>query len=143
MNPDIKNIDQADHFSTATEALLDPSSLDVNALQSVLGNIMTHKVDYVDLYFQYSRSESWGLEEGQVKSGNFSIDQGVGVRAVSGGKTAFAYSDDINLTALQQAAEVTKAIADAGADSFDHKKRVSSIRSKPLNYTCHMIQLPH
>ena len=78
------------HFSTATETLLDPSGLDIAALQGVLGNIMTHKVDYADLYFQYSRSESWGLEEGQVKSGNFSIDQGVGVRAVSGEKTAFA-----------------------------------------------------
>ncbi len=104
------------HFSTATETLLDPSGLDVAALQGVLGNIMTHKVDYADLYFQYSRSESWGLEEGQVKSGNFSIDQGVGVRAVSGEKTAFAYSDDINLPALQQAADVTRAIAALGAE---------------------------
>ena len=104
------------HFSTATETLLKPSGLDVAALQSVLGNIMSHKVDYADLYFQYSRSESWGLEEGQVKSGNFSIDQGVGVRAVSGEKTAFAYSDDINLPALQQAANATKAIAAIGSE---------------------------
>ena len=113
---------QTKHFSTATETLLDPSSLDVPALQSVLNNIMMHEVDYADLYFQYSRSESWGLEEGQVKSGNFSIDQGVGVRAVSGEKTAFAYSDDINLEALQQAADVTKAIANAGSDSFEANK---------------------
>jgi TldD protein len=68
------------------------------------------------LYFQYSRSESWGLEEGQVKSGNFSIDQGVGVRAVSGEKTAFAYSDDINLPALQAAANATKSIASLGLE---------------------------
>lgn len=104
------------HFDTATETLLNPSNLDLPALQNVLGNIMSHKVDYADLYFQYSRAESWGLEEGQVKSGNFSIDQGVGVRAVSGEKTAFAYSDDINLPALQQAAIATKAIADAGQE---------------------------
>ncbi|NCA26489.1 MAG: metalloprotease TldD [Methylophilaceae bacterium] len=110
------------HFDTATETLLKPSNLDVPALQSVLGNIMTHEVDYADLYFQYSRAESWGLEEGQVKSGNFSIDQGVGVRAVSGEKTAFAYSDDINLPALQQAADATKAIANMGADSFEANK---------------------
>ena len=110
------------HFDTATETLLKPSNLDVPALQSVLGNIMTHEVDYADLYFQYSRAESWGLEEGQVKSGNFSIDQGVGVRAVSGDKTAFAYSDDINLPALQQAADATKAIANMGADSFEANK---------------------
>ena len=101
-------------FATATGALLTPYGLDYPALQSVLGNIMTHKVDYADLYFQYSRAESWGLEEGQVKSGSFSIDQGVGVRAVSGEKTAFAYSDDINLPALQQAAEATRAIAAQG-----------------------------
>ena len=104
------------HFNTATETLLKPSGLDVASLQSVLGNIMSHRVDYADLYFQYSRSESWGLEEGQVKSGNFSIDQGVGVRAISGEKTAFAYSDDINLTALQQAANATKAIAAIGGE---------------------------
>ena len=101
-------------FSTATETLLVPSGLDLPALQGVLGNIMSHRVDYADLYFQYSRSESWGLEEGQVKSGNFSIDQGVGVRAVSGEKTAFAYSDDIHLPALQQAANATRAIAAQG-----------------------------
>ncbi len=122
MKPDNQTIEQASHFSTATETLLDPASLDVPALQSVLGNIMTHDIDYADLYFQYSRAESWGLEEGQVKSGNFSIDQGVGVRAVSGEKTAFAYSDDINLPALQQAADATKAIANIGADSFESNK---------------------
>ena len=60
-----------------------------------------HQVDYADLYFQYSRGESWSLEEGIVKSGSFNIDQGVGVRAVSGEKTAFAYSDDISLPALE------------------------------------------
>ncbi len=102
------------HFDTATETLLAPASLDIGKLQGVLGDMMSHKIDYADLYFQYSRSESWGLEEGQVKSGNFSIDQGVGVRAVSGEKTAFAYSDDISLDALRQAANATKSIANLG-----------------------------
>ncbi len=101
-------------FASAADTLLTPYQLDATALQEVLGSIMTHKVDYADLYFQYSRAESWGLEEGQVKSGSFSIDQGVGVRAVSDEKTAFAYSDDINLPALQQAAEATRAIAAQG-----------------------------
>lgn len=122
MKPEQNTPAQTNHFSTATETLLDPSSLDVPALQGILNNIMTHQIDYADLYFQYSRAESWGLEEGQVKSGNFSIDQGVGVRAVSGEKTAFAYSDDINLPALQQAANATKAIAAMGNDSFDANK---------------------
>lgn len=107
---------KTNHFDTAHDVLLKPTGLDTQALQSVLGNIMSHRVDYADLYFQYSRSESWSLEEGQVKSGNFSIDQGVGVRAVSGEKTAFAYSDDINLPALQQAANATKSIAALGAE---------------------------
>ena len=105
---------KANHFETAHNVLLAPTGLDSSALQGVLGSIMSHQVDYADLYFQYSRSESWGLEEGQVKSGNFSIDQGVGVRAVSGEKTAFAYSDDINLPALQAAANATKSIASIG-----------------------------
>jgi len=104
------------HFDAATEALLAPASLNIANLQNVLGDMMSHKIDYADLYFQYSRSESWGLEEGQVKSGNFSIDQGVGVRAVSGEKTAFAYSDDITLSALQEAAKATKAIASLGGE---------------------------
>jgi TldD protein len=103
-------------FDTAQQMLLTPYGLDATVIQGVLSNIMSHQVDYADLYFQYSRSESWGLEEGQVKSGNFSIDQGVGVRAISGEKTAFAYSDDITLPALQQAANATKSISATGIE---------------------------
>jgi len=105
---------QATFLDTAHDVLLKPTGLDQCALQDILGNIMSHQVDYADLYFQYSRAESWGLEEGQVKSGHFSIDQGVGVRAVSGEKTAFAYSDDINIKALTEAANATKSIAALG-----------------------------
>ena len=101
-------------FATAQQILLAPYALDDMRLQTVFGEIMTHRVDYADLYFQYSRSESWSLEEGIVKSGSFNIDQGVGVRAVSGEKTAFAYSDDISLDALKSAAEATRAIARRG-----------------------------
>lgn len=104
------------HLETAQQLLLRPTGIDTSSLQGVLGQMMSHQVDYADLYFQYSRSESWGLEEGQVKSGNFSIDQGVGVRAISGEKTAFAYSDDINLPALKEAANATRAIAALGAE---------------------------
>ncbi|MDX1913953.1 MAG: metalloprotease TldD [Methylophilus sp.] len=103
-------------YQLAEQLLLKPAGLDSTSIQSVLSQIMSHQVDYADLYFQYTRSESWGLEEGQVKSGNFSIDQGVGVRAVSGEKTAFAYSDDINLPALQQAANATKSISALGLE---------------------------
>jgi TldD protein len=102
-------------FATADATLLAPYALDNQRLQTVFGQIMTHSVDYADLYFQYSRSESWSLEEGIVKSGSFNIDQGVGVRAVTGEKTAFAYSDDISLDALTSAAQATRAIARQGA----------------------------
>src|SRR5690348_13920142 len=101
-------------FATADRTLLAPYGLDTSSLGQVFGRILAHRVDYADLYFQYSRSESWSLEEGIVKSGSFSIDQGVGVRAVSGDKTAFAYSDDISPEALRQAAEATRSIAKAG-----------------------------
>ncbi|HUL56715.1 MAG TPA: metalloprotease TldD [Usitatibacter sp.] len=101
----------------AKATLLAPSGMDEVATQKVFGTILAHKADEADLYFQYSRSESWALEEGQVKSGSYSIDQGVGVRVVSGEKTAFAYADDINPEALEAAAKVTRAIAaDGGRD---------------------------
>jgi len=107
-------LERESSFATANEILLAPYSLDSKRLQTVFGQILTHRVDYADLYFQYTRSESWSLEEGIVKSGSFNIDQGVGVRAVSGEKTAFAYSDDIGLAALESAARATRAIARQG-----------------------------
>ncbi len=101
-------------FATADRTLLTPYGLDAGGIDRVFGQIMTHSVDYADLYFQYSRSEGWSLEEGMVKSGSFNIDQGVGVRAVSAEKTAFAYSDDISMPALESAAQATRAIARRG-----------------------------
>jgi len=102
-------------FQTAQSYLLAPHDLEAAKLARVFGTMQAHRLDYADLYFQYSRSEGWSLEEGIVKSGSFSIDQGVGVRAVSGEKTAFAYSDEISLPALSDAAQTTRAIARAGA----------------------------
>ncbi|HLP97168.1 MAG TPA: metalloprotease TldD [Sideroxyarcus sp.] len=98
----------------AQRALLTAHGLEPRHLEQVFGKMLAHRVDYADLYFQYSRAESWALEEGIVKSGSFHIDQGVGVRAVSGEKTAFAYSDDITLHALEDAALATRAIARQG-----------------------------
>jgi TldD protein len=109
-----RSLERETAFATANATLLTPYALDAGQLQSVFGEILAHRVDYADLYFQYTRSESWSLEEGIVKSGSFNIDQGVGVRAVSGEKTAFAYSDDISLTALEAAARATRAIARQG-----------------------------
>ena len=101
-------------IDVARQLLLTPFGLDESHLARALAEIRTHQVDDADLYFQYTRSEGWSLEEGIVKTGSFSIDQGVGVRAVSGEKTAFAYSDDISPLALGDAASAVRAIAAAG-----------------------------
>ena len=101
-------------LATARELLLEPYGLNEHHLHRALSEIFAHRVDFADLYFQYTRSEAWSLDEGIVKSGSFSIDQGVGVRAVSGEKTAFAYSDVLSPEALHEAAITTRAIARAG-----------------------------
>jgi TldD protein len=108
IEPGIRNL------ATAKDVLLTPYGLDEALLSRTLAEIFTHRIDYADLYFQATRSEAWSLEEGIVKSGSFSIDQGVGVRAVSGDRTAFAYSDDLSPEAIRQAALATRSIAKAG-----------------------------
>jgi TldD protein len=105
------------HLATARALLLEPFGLDETHLNRVIAEIFQHRVDYADLYFQFTRSEGWSLEEGIVKSGSFSIDRGVGVRAVSGERTAFAYSDEINESALMSAARATRTIARQGAST--------------------------
>ena len=101
-------------LETAKATLLAPFDLEAGKLDRVFGTLVGRRIDYADLYFQYSRYEGWSLEEGIVKSGSFNIEQGVGVRAVSGEKTAFAYSDEISFDALTDAAKATRAIAAAG-----------------------------
>ena len=120
----------------AQKTLLTPYGLDVADLTKVFGSIMTHDVDYADLYFQYSRSEAWSLEEGIVKSGSFNIDEGFGARALSGEKTAFAYSDDISKLALGDAAAAVRAIAAAG-----QKKRTKVPATRRL--VGHTLYVPH
>jgi len=113
-------------LSTAQSYLLTPHELEAAKLDRVFGSLLSHRLDYADLYFQYSRSEGWSLEEGIVKSGSFSIDQGVGVRAIAGEKTAFAYSDEISLPALEDAARATRAIAASGGSQHPVAARRSS-----------------
>jgi TldD protein len=98
----------------AREALLTPYGLGEAELQKVLDQLMGHSIDNADLYFQLSRHESWMLEDGIVREGHHGIDQGVGVRALSGEKTGFAYSDEIILPALTEAAVAARAIAHSG-----------------------------
>jgi TldD protein len=102
-----------ERLAIARQLLLEPFGLDESDLAQTLAEIKAHKVDEADLYFQYTRSEGWSLEEGIVKTGSFSIDQGVGVRAVSGEKTAFAYSDDISKASLMDAARTVRTIGAA------------------------------
>ncbi len=102
-------------LALAQELILAPSGLEQNHLVAALGTVMGHQVDYADLYFQLSREESWALEDGIVKEGTQSIEQGVGVRALAGEKTGFAYSDEIVLPALTEASRAARAIARSGS----------------------------
>jgi len=104
-----------DPLDVARAALLGPAELDENGIARVLGDVMGHAVDYTDIYFQLTREESWALEDGIVKDGAHSIEQGVGVRALAGEKTGFAYSDEVMLPALLEAAHAARAISRSGA----------------------------
>ncbi|MBX3658563.1 MAG: metalloprotease TldD [Ramlibacter sp.] len=120
-----------ERLATARRLLLEPFGLDESHLSRALAEITAHRVDDADLYFQYTRNEGWSLEEGIVKTGSFSIDQGVGVRAVSGEKTAFAYSDDISEASLLDAARTVRSISAAARTGRTKvaTKKVASSRS--------------
>jgi TldD protein len=111
----MKEHSMQDAFSIADQLLLSPSGLDERSLDAAFARMARRDVDYADLYFQYIRNEGWSLEEGIVKSGSFNIEQGVGIRAVSGEKTAFAYSDDISSEALMRASDAVRAIGSGEA----------------------------
>ncbi|WP_425482194.1 metalloprotease TldD [Cognatiluteimonas profundi] len=102
-------------LSLAETRLLLPAGLDASGLDRTFGTLLGPGIDFGDLYFQHIRRESWSVEDGIVKDGAHSIEQGVGVRAISGEKTGFAYSDDINTQALMTAAKSARAIARDGA----------------------------
>ena len=104
-----------DPLEIARLSILEPAGLDVAALESVLAMMHAYALDEGELYFQLTREESWSLEDGIVKEGSHSIDQGVGVRAIAGERTGFAYSDEIVLPALQEAARAARAIARHGS----------------------------
>jgi TldD protein len=116
----------ADSFTTARELLLDRGGLDLAALDRALGAAMTRQLDYVDLYLQLTRYETWTVEDGIVKEGAYSIDQGVGVRAISGERTGFAYSDQLDETALHDAVMAARGIARAQGSGAVQVPRHSS-----------------
>jgi len=119
-------------LAVARDILLAPFGLDESKLGKALGEIFTHRVDYADLYFQFTKNEGWSLEEGIVKTGSFSIDQGVGVRAVSGDKTAFSYSDEISERALLEAATATRTIARQGAGKVKVASSIQPVGGRSL-----------
>jgi TldD protein len=119
-------------LATAKSLLLNPYGLTEDHLGRALAAIFQHKVSYADLYFQYTRFESWNLEEGIVKSGSFGIDQGVGVRAVSGERQAFSYSDEISELALNAAAQAVRSIASQGAGRSKVVSHASSAQARDL-----------
>ena len=102
------------HYHTVSQDLLAANALSPEDLAQSLALIGAHHVDYADIYCQRTAFESWHLEEGMVKSGSFQIDQGVGVRAVSGEKTAFAYADSLNLDSIKRSAQTVRVIGAAG-----------------------------
>ena len=107
-------------LALAEQRLLSPGGLASGDLDRVFSQLIGPSIDAADLYFQHSRSESWMLEDGIVKEGNHSIEQGVGVRAMSGEKTGFAYSDEIVLPELLNAAKSARAIAQSGSERNTH-----------------------
>ena len=121
-----------DNLQFAEDLLLAPTDLDAANLSDLLSRLRdVDGCDFADLYFQYAKQESWSLDEGVVKTGSFAIDQGCGMRAVAGEKTAFAYSEDLSLDALKRTANVVDAIGRRG-QNVDKLERFTTPKVTPL-----------
>lgn len=115
-------------LAIAKDLLLKPASIDDSGIEKLIRSMLNSHVDDADLYFQSCSYESWYLEDSEVKSGSYSIDRGVGIRAVSGDKTGYAYCDDILLPAMERAADAARSIALHGA----HSSQAIKIASAPI-----------
>ena len=102
------------NFQTSNKFILEPAGISHDNLSRIMNRIQNKNINYADLYFQYSKNEFWSLEDGQVKNGSYSIDQGVGIRSVSDEKTAFTYSDDISLSVLNDSLKIINSIEKQG-----------------------------
>lgn len=117
-------------LNLVSEQLLAANGLKHQDLFAILGQLAERRLDYGDLYFQSSYHESWVLEDRIIKDGSYNIDQGVGVRAISGEKTGFAYADQISLLALEQSAQAARTIV---RDSGDGKvQTLGAVEHSPL-----------
>ncbi|MEY3358884.1 MAG: hypothetical protein RI923_144, partial [Pseudomonadota bacterium] len=117
-----------DILTRASAQLLTPYNLDLDGIDHAMADLMGPGIDFGDFYFQHSKRENWTFEDGIVKDGAHSIEQGVGVRAVSGEKTGFAYSDAMDAAALRESALAARAISASGANQA-HK--VAAVRAAP------------
>ncbi len=105
-----------DAIAIARDQILSPVGLDTGHIEQLLGQLKTTAIDAADIYFQYSRLQSWMLEDGIIKDGNFNIERGAGLRAQSGEKTGFAYADEVQFETLLQAAKAASTIARSGGE---------------------------
>ncbi len=112
-------------LNVAQSLMLAPTGMSLDQLATTLGGIRSKGVEFADIYFEHNKSESWSLEEGIVKNGSFSIDQGVGVRAINGEQTAFAYSGDLSLASINRAATTVASIGASGQSA--------TVALKPIN----------
>jgi len=119
-----------DVITIAGQQLLEPGGLDQSSLQRVLSDLMGPAVDSGDLYFQSTSHESWMLEDGLVRSGSHSVEKGVGIRAISGDRTGFAYADEIIMPSLLEASRAARAIASHGESG--RVQDWNSRQTKPL-----------
>lgn len=119
-----------DIISRVQAQLLSPQNLDLDGIDRAMGQLMGPGIDFGDFYFQHSRRENWTFEDGIVKDGAHSIEQGVGVRAVSGEKTGFAYSDAMDFASLLDSAQAARAIS-GGGESYARGKR-QAVQSSAL-----------
>ncbi|MCR9191251.1 MAG: metalloprotease TldD [Gammaproteobacteria bacterium] len=118
-------------LSHAKDVLFKPAGLDESQVHGLLQSLLSHQVDAADLYFQSASYESWYLEDSEVKSGTYSIDKGVGIRAVSGEKTGYAYCDDIVLPAMERAVAAAKSVTQG------QKSIVQAIKTPPIQTPCY------
>ena len=119
-------------LDVAKNILLDNKGLEVHDIENTLDHVMSPSIDQADLYFQSAHAESWVLEDQIVKEGSHSINQGVGIRAISGEKTGFAYSDEIVLSALTQAATAARSIAKHGKNG---EQKILTKTNSPVLYS--------
>lgn len=115
-------------LTIAKNVLLAPTSLDESSIEKLFKTMMHHHIDDADLYFQSTSYEGWYLEDSQVKSGSYSLDKGVGIRAISGDKTGFAYCDDILFPAMLRAADAARSIALTGGKGM----KPVSVKTSPM-----------